>query len=87
MAGDEHAPSAELKDRGSVHVSVAPRNRSASGGVDKSGLTYSSLAPCELDIVLDHHLDQLCEGDLRLPAEDVERLGRISAHASTSVWA
>jgi hypothetical protein len=55
MAADEYAPSAELKSRGSVHVSVASRYSSASGGVDKPGLTYGSLAPCELDVVLDHH--------------------------------
>src|SRR5260370_19223470 len=51
----------------------------ASARVVKPGLAHGSLAPREVDIVLDHHLDQLCEGNPRLPAENLPRLGGIAA--------
>ena len=76
MAGDEYAPSAKREEYRRFHVSVASRHRGASGRVGKPGLVYGPLAPREVDIVLDHHLDQLCEANPRLPAENVARLGR-----------
>ena len=56
-----------------------PCRRGASARVVKPGLVHGPLAPREVDVVLDHHLDQLREGNPRLPAENAARLGRIAA--------
>jgi hypothetical protein len=58
---------------------VVSRYSGASGRVGKPGLVDGPLTPREVDIMLDHHLDQLRKGNPRLPAENVARLGGIAA--------
>jgi hypothetical protein len=79
MAGDEYAPSAERKECRGAMRSVASRCGGASGRVGKPGLGHGPLAPRKVDVVPDRHLDQLCEGNPRLPAKNATRLGRIAA--------
>ena len=79
MAGNKYALAVEREYCRLFHVSVASRYRGTAGWIGKPRSVYGLLAPCELDIVLDHHLDQLCETNPRLPAEDVARLGSIAA--------
>src|SRR5947207_14952089 len=59
--------------------SITSRNGGASGRVGKPGPGHSTLAPREVDIVPDHHRDQLCKGNPRLPTENAARLRRIAA--------
>jgi hypothetical protein len=66
------------KSVGGAMLSVAPRSGGASGRVDKPGLD-GPLAPSKVDVMPNHHLDQLCEGNPRLPAENAARLDRIAA--------
>src|SRR5271167_3172346 len=67
------------KSMGRSMPSVASRRGGASGRVGKPGLVHGPLAPCEVDVVLHHHLHQLSEGYPWRPAENVAGLGRIAA--------
>src|ERR1700730_5263628 len=67
------------KSVGDFMPSIASRDGNAARRVGKSGLVYGLLAPRKVDVVPDHHLDQLCEGNPRLPAQNAARLSRIAA--------
>src|SRR5271169_2760856 len=64
---------------GGTMFSVAPRSGGASGRVGKPSLVDGPFAPSKVDVMPNHHLDQLCEGNPRLPAENAARLDRIAA--------
>ena len=53
-------------------LSIASCRRRASRRAGKPGLVYGPLAPRQVDIVLDHHLDQLGEANPRLPAQNAK---------------
>src|SRR5262249_4595897 len=77
-------PSANMDRR--AMLSTAPRRRRTSSGVDKPGLAHRHLAPREVDVVLNHHLNQLFEINPRFPAEYLARLCRISTQRVDLSW-
>src|SRR5215469_15696935 len=66
--------------------SLATHYGGPAGRVGKSGLVYSPLPARELDIMLDHHVDQLRERDPRLPAENCACLRGITTQKVHLGW-